>query len=242
MALGVVSIGCQGPPTNPAPAPQPAAQVSEPAPLPAPAETQAAAPAPEDGVNTLTDEQWAYLASQGWNHSAGESALGVWVSVDEQMFRVIRGREIVWEVPCATAANGTGSLSGSYKTPLGWHVVKRKTGANAPWGQVFRGGQPTSEIWKPGQSTKEDLVLTRILFLDGLEPGKNKGGNVDSYNRKIYIHGTNDEARIGTPSSHGCVRLRNDDAIAAYDLIPEGTPVLITERATAAAAPVPPSV
>ncbi|MDX9972754.1 MAG: L,D-transpeptidase [FCB group bacterium] len=212
-------------------APEPPAPAPE---LPVALEPVPQAPVPQTVEevkpdNMLSDEQWAWLQSRGWEERVG-AAPAVWVSVDEQVFRLIKDRGILWEVPCSTAAKGTGSVSGSMQTPLGWHVVKRKTGANAPWGQVFRAGQATNEIWKPGQSTKEDLVLTRILFLDGLEPGQNKGGNVDSYDRKIYIHGTNGEAQIGVPNSHGCVRLRNDDAIVAFDRIPQGTFVLITTR------------
>ena len=142
---------------------------------------------------------------------------------------MFRGDAIIWESPCATAEKGTGSEKDSFKTPLGWHEVFAKTGHGAAWGQVFRSGAPTPEVWKPGQGTAEDLVLTRVLFLDGLEPGRNKGGNVDSRARYIYIHGTNNEAALGSPSSHGCVRLRNDDVIALYDLVPEGARVLITE-------------
>jgi hypothetical protein len=147
------------------------------------------------------------------------------------VLRIVRGNEILWQAQCATAAAGTGSQANSYKTPLGWHSVKKKVGADAQLGQVFRNAQPTKEVWKPGQETKEDLVLTRILWLTGVEPGKNLGGNVDSYSRYIYIHGTNEEEKIGTPSSHGCIRLRNTDVVEAFDRIPEGTPVLITESA-----------
>ena len=171
----------------------------------------------------------AYLAEQGWDERVGER-LGIWVSVEEQVFRLVEKGEVCWEVPCSTAANGTGSAMGSKKTPLGWHVVSRKIGEDAPVGQVFRGRAPTKEIWKPGQDTQEDLVLTRILILDGLEPGKNKGGNVDSLKRYIYVHGTNDEERIGTPASHGCVRLRNEDVVSAFERIAVDTPLLITER------------
>ena len=172
----------------------------------------------------------AYLDSQGWKQRV-DAGLGAWVSVNEQLFRVIRGGQVIWQVKCSTAAKGTGFDMGSEKTPLGWHSVAKKIGAGAPWGQVFRARQTLSkEIWRPGVKTDEDLVLTRILMLSGEEPGKNKGGNVDSLDRGIYIHGTSDEARIGTPSSHGCVRLRNDDVIKAFDMLPEGTPVLITER------------
>lgn len=191
---------------------------------------EAPQPAEHSDDPAMVDEaSWRYLQGLGWEERVGDG-LAVWISVEEQIFRVLRGRDVVWEEPCATAAKGTGSVKGSNQTPLGWHMIKRKTGDGAPWGQVFRGGQATKEVWKPGQSTKEDLVLTRVLFLDGLEPGKNKGGNVDSYERYIYIHGTNDEAKIGTPSSHGCIRLRNDAVIDVYELLPTGTPVLITER------------
>jgi hypothetical protein len=113
--------------------------------------------------------------------------------------------------------------------------VSRKVGADAPWGQVFESLKPT-RVWQPGDETGEDLVLTRVLVLDGTEAGRNNGQtaegvNVDSRARSIYIHGTNAEERIGTPSSHGCIRLLNDDVIEAFAAIPEGTPVLISERA-----------
>jgi hypothetical protein len=177
----------------------------------------------------LTDTERSYLAEQGWADRVGEDP-GVWVSVDEQMFRFIEGDTVLWETRCATATNGTGNQMGSMQTPLGWHVISEKIGEGYPWGQVFRSRAATNEIWKPGGDTKEDLVLTRVLLLDGLEPGQNQGGNVDSRARYIYVHGTNAEEKIGSPSSHGCIRLRNDDAIAAHDLIPEGTKLVITEK------------
>ncbi|MCH7909582.1 MAG: L,D-transpeptidase family protein [Candidatus Hydrogenedentes bacterium] len=176
----------------------------------------------------LSEEQWALLESEGWPARVGDNA-AVWVSVSEQMLRYIQGSEVLYQARCASSASGVGALMNSLQTPTGWHSVVRKVGDSAPWGQVFRGRQPTHEIWQPGEDTTEDLVLTRILLLTGEEPGKNKGGDVDSYARNIYIHGTNDEARIGTPSSHGCIRLTNDDIIDAYQNIPEDTLVLITE-------------
>jgi lipoprotein-anchoring transpeptidase ErfK/SrfK len=95
---------------------------------------------------------------------------------------------------------------------------------------VFRDKHATKEIWKRGDPVKEDLILTRVLTLRGEEPGKNKGGDVDSFDRNIYIHGTNDEEKIGTPASHGCVRLTNDDVITLYEMVPLNTPMLITEE------------
>ena len=176
----------------------------------------------------LTEDQWALLESEGWPARVGDNA-AVWVSVSEQMLRYIQGSEVLYQARCASSASGVGALMNSLQTPTGWHSVVRKVGDSAPWGQVFRGRQPTHEIWQPGEDTTEDLVLTRILLLTGEEPGKNKGGDVDSYARNIYIHGTNDEARIGTPSSHGCIRLTNDDVIDAFHNIPKDTLVLITE-------------
>jgi len=176
----------------------------------------------------LRAEQRAYLAGLGWDERVGEG-LGVWVSVDEQTLRIIRGGELIWQAACSTAAKGVGAQMDSYKTPPGWHAIAEKVGEGAPWGQVFRSRQPTEMVWRPGESTPEDLVLTRILVLAGEEAGKNKGGNVDSRARNIYVHGTNAEQDIGTPASCGCIRLTNDDVIAAFDRIAPGTLVLVTQ-------------
>lgn len=177
---------------------------------------------------TLTDAQQQLLAAHDWVKWASGKPVA-WVSVAEQMLRVIEDDEIIYQARCATASKGVGNQMNSEQTPLGWHTVGKKLGDGAPWGQVFRARAATHEIWKPGGDTKEDLVLSRVFLLDGEEPGLNKGGKVDSRARYIYIHGTNDEARIGTPSSHGCVRLRNDDVIDLFQILPEGAPVLITE-------------
>ncbi len=177
---------------------------------------------------TLTPEQQAIIEGAGWTDRVGAN-MGVWISVAEQVFRVVQNGDTLWETPCSTAARGTGSKMNSLKTPLGWHSISDKIGEGAPYGQVFREKRPTSEIWHPGDAVKEDLVLTRLLVLSGEEPGVNKGGDVDSFRRCIYIHGTNDEPKIGTPASHGCIRLTNNDVVTAYDLIPVGTLVLITE-------------
>jgi hypothetical protein len=185
------------------------------------------------GGTPVTEDLMAQLNAHGWSEKVGEG-LGVWIDVPRQRLLIIEGNKIAWEVPCATAAAGTGSTAGSLQTPLGWHRVDTKLGEGAPWGQVFRSRIPTKEVWKPGQDVSEDLVLTRVLWLDGMEPGKNKGKTpdgvlVDSKERCIYIHGTNGEERIGTPSSHGCIRLFNDDVIVAFEKLPVDTPVLITE-------------
>lgn len=178
----------------------------------------------------LTDEQRALLSEAGWHERVGDDA-AVWVNIDEQVLRIVQGDAVVYQARCASAKEGVGSIKNSLQTPLGWHRVHRKIGGDAPWGQVFRARQPTREVWQPGEDVTEDLVLTRVILLDGLEDGLNRGGNVDSLARHIYIHGTNDEARVGTPSSHGCIRMTNDDVIEAFEKIPNGMLVLLTATA-----------
>lgn len=182
-----------------------------------------------EAVSVLTSRQRAVLDALEWAEHVGDG-LGLWVSVDDQMLRVIENGHVVWQARCSTAAKGTGSVQDSEKTPLGWHHVAERIGDGAPWGQIFESRTPLDRRWQPGDVSDEDLVLTRILWLAGDEPGKNKGGNVDSHRRCIYIHGTNGEHRIGSPVSHGCVRLRNDDVITLFDMTLADTPVLITEE------------
>ena len=125
--------------------------------------------------------------------------------------------------PVSTAKNGTGSEPDSHKTPLGWHRICQKIGEHAGSGTHFIGRKPTGRIWKSTDPVEEkNLVLTRILWLDGEEPH-----NRTSKDRYIYIHGTNREDLIGTPASAGCVCLKNSDVIELYDLIPVGTRVEI---------------
>lgn len=174
------------------------------------------------------------LANADWAKKVGDKR-GVWIDVPNQMFYVIENNRAIWQGRCATATAGVGSNAGSQQTPLGWHTVTEKFGDGEPWGRVFRARQASREIWQPGDDVKEDMVLTRVLWLDGDEPGANKGKNasgtvVDSKQRYIYIHGTNGEELIGTPSSHGCIRLSNNDVLHTYELLPVGTPVLITDR------------
>ena len=189
-------------------------------------------PAPPKAT-PLSPAEVKLLDARGWQQRVGDG-LGVWVSIPRQRFYIVQGGQCLWTVPCATATNGPGNREGTQRTPTGWHKVAEKFGEGAKWGQVFRSRQATKEVWTPGMDTKEDLVLTRILWLEGLEPGRNQGraedgANGDSRKRYIYIHGTNGEDKIGQPSSHGCIRLRNDDVITAFEAIATGTPILITE-------------
>jgi L,D-transpeptidase YbiS len=132
----------------------------------------------------------------------------------------------------STARNGAGEASGSYCTPRGRHRIADKIGAGTPLFAAFKARVATGEIWSPplaDNDTARDWILTRILWLDGLEPGKNQGGTVDSHARYIYIHGTNEEHLIGTPASHGCIRMKNADIADLFERVQIDTPVNIGE-------------
>jgi L,D-transpeptidase YbiS len=145
------------------------------------------------------------------------------VSIGTQRLRLFDERRLVKEWACSTSKFGIGFIEGSHKTPLGRFVVREKHGDGAESGTIFKARQPVGH-WSPGMETESDLVLTRILWLDGMEP---RNGN--TFQRYIYIHGTNDERSLGRPASHGCVRLRNREVIEVFELVPVGTPVWIGE-------------
>ncbi len=128
----------------------------------------------------------------------------------------------------STAAKGAGQDDGSFQTPLGRHEVRACIGGGAPLRAVFRGRRATGEVWSPqlhAQRPDHDWVLTRILWLRGLEPGHNRGAGRDSFARYIYIHGTPDTQPLGAPASHGCVRMSNEDVMRLFDRVRAGTPV-----------------
>lgn len=132
----------------------------------------------------------------------------------------------------STGERGAGERSGSLCTPRGRHRIRARIGAGAPAGAVFRGRRPTGEVWSPEFAAAHpgrDWILSRILWLCGEEPGRNRLGRVDSMRRYIYIHGTGDDQPMSVPLSHGCVRMRNGDVIELFDLVPTGTKVEICE-------------
>ncbi len=136
----------------------------------------------------------------------------------------------VMTVRVATARNGVGEQSGSGCTPRGKHYIRARIGAGLPVASVLVSRRPTGEIYSPSLRAafpNRDWILTRILWLCGMERGRNRGSNVDTMRRYIYIHGCPDEDPMGVPSSRGCVKMRNAEMIRLFDLVPVGTPVTI---------------
>lgn len=130
----------------------------------------------------------------------------------------------------STAHNGAGSRDGSFCTPLGRHRVRLKIGAGCPIGTIFVGRRPIGAVHSPAlaqQFPQQDWILSRILWLQGMEPGRNRGGEVDTLRRFIYIHGTAAEDEIGAPCSHGCIRMRNREIVELFDLVGVGWQVHI---------------
>jgi L,D-transpeptidase YbiS len=124
----------------------------------------------------------------------------------------------------STSRYGLGEESGSYRTPRGWHKIAAKIGHDAPWGTHFKARKPTGKIWPQDfhEADEEDLILTRILWLSGLE-----SHNTNTLTRYIYIHGTQDESNLGRPMSLGCIRMSNDDVIDLFHRVEEGTKIFI---------------
>lgn len=153
------------------------------------------------------------------------------IIAEKQILYLYRNNAVVKSYSIATSRYGLGECQGSYKTPRGWHRVRAKIGAGQSINTVFVGRRPTGEIYTPQlaeQYPDRDWILTRILWLSGIELGKNRLGKVDTMQRYIYIHGTPDEVQFGIPSSHGCIRMHNEDLIELFDLITVGEKVLIT--------------
>lgn len=158
--------------------------------------------------------------------------LAIRIELSRQRLLLQEDARVVREYPVSTARNGAGERAGSECTPRGRHRVRARVGAGAPRGAVFVGRRPTGEVWTPELAASHpdrDWILSRILWLCGEEPGRNRGGAVDSMRRYIYIHGAPDDAPLGVPASHGCIRMANDDVIDLFERVPAGTPVEIVE-------------
>ena len=164
---------------------------------------------------------------------AGAARTSVLIDIDRQRLDLHIDGEVHRTYPVSTAANGPGEREGSERTPRGRHVVRAKIGAGAAPGTVFVARRPTGERYTSALGAaypERDWILTRILWLSGTEPGRNRLGRVDTMRRYIYIHGCPDDVDITTPGSHGCIRMRNADVIDLFDRVEVGTRVAIEAR------------
>lgn len=149
------------------------------------------------------------------------------VSISEQKLYHMHGKRILKVYPVSTSRFGIGNKEGSNKTPLGLHRIVSKIGSNAEQGEIFTARRRTGKIARIKRTEREDLITTRILRLEGLEKGINRGKGIDSFKRCIYIHGTPHEHLIGRPASHGCIRMKNKDISQLFTSVPRHALVVI---------------
>ena len=153
------------------------------------------------------------------------------VDISQQRLFLLDSRgELIISYPISSSSYGEGQIENSFKTPLGKHIVKEKIGVDASKNIIFKERVDTgrfAEIFHSDFDSEDDHVTSRILWLEGTEKGFNKGGNVDSFYRYIYIHGTPEEGLIGKKASHGCIRMFNEDVIELFSLVDKGTKVNI---------------
>jgi hypothetical protein len=164
--------------------------------------------------------------------AAGTDKGLVVINLARQHLELRAGGDVVLACAVSTASNGPGEVMGSECTPRGMHVIEEKIGTGCAPNTVFVGRRPNGEVCTPALRAMHpgrDWIVTRILWLGGLEHGRNRGGNVDTRARYIYLHGTPEHTRMGVPGSHGCVRLRNADVMTLFDLVSVGTLVRIDE-------------
>lgn len=174
-------------------------------------------------LDSVSREQCAMVVSRCGNRAVR----WLLVHVASQSLALVLNAEIsqIWSV--STARAGLDNRDGSGGTPPGLHEVARRIGTGTAPGTVFVGREPTDRIWQSDEKDPDDLIVSRILTLRGLENGVNRGPGVDSEARYIYIHGTNHPDHIGKPASHGCVRMTDPDVRELFELVNEGDPVVI---------------
>jgi len=166
------------------------------------------------------------------NNEVGDVQYYLDIAIADQQLTIYANGIAVQHYPISTAKNGAGELRGSECTPRGWHKIRAKIGADQPLQAVFVGRRATGEIYSADlgrEYPQRDWILTRILWLGGLEPGRNRYGNVDSAWRYIYIHGGPDELMTGDPGSHGCIRMNNADMLDLFNRVEAGMKVYIHE-------------
>lgn len=154
------------------------------------------------------------------------------VDIGKQILAVLENGRVVQSYLVSTGKNGAGEVKNSEMTPRGKHIIRAKVGGDAAPNTVFVERRPTGEVFHPAMREtfpNRDWILTRIFWLSGMEPGKNRLGNVDTMQRYIYIHGTPDDVLMGIPGSRGCIRMRNSEIIELFERVPVGTLVEIKE-------------
>ncbi|HUV20732.1 MAG TPA: L,D-transpeptidase [Gammaproteobacteria bacterium] len=166
---------------------------------------------------------WQDLNREVAEQLSGNPALGderpiIYIDCRQQMlYRFDIETENNRSYPISTAARGMGNRCETFKTPFGTHRIRQKIGGGEARGMIFEAREPTGKIASSLDNRDKDEITSRILWLDGLQEGINKGGVHDTFSRYIYIHGTSDEKRIGEPVSAGCIRMKNDDVIELFD-------------------------
>ena len=156
--------------------------------------------------------------------------LSIEIDISLQRLYLVDNSTIISSYPISSSKYGEGSKQNSFKTPLGSHMIKEMIGDQVPKNTIFISRintQREAKIIHDQENSDNDYVTTRIMWLDGLEDGKNKGKGVDSYKRYIYIHGTHEEGLIGQKASHGCIRMFNSDVIELFSVVKKGTKVYI---------------
>ncbi|MBE7442013.1 MAG: hypothetical protein KFKLKKLM_00784 [Flavobacteriales bacterium] len=180
-------------------------------------------PSNETIANFLTE--YLMLRYPEWNFDKF-----IYVSVKYQKLYLIEKQKVIKKYLVSTSAYGIGNKFNSNKTPLGLHTIKRKIGDGVPVGGLFFSREYVgrkAKIFTTKEKSATDDVTSRIMWLHGEEPGVNRGRDIDSYKRYIYIHGTSEEGFIGEPASHGCIRMKNEEVIELFNLVEENLPVII---------------
>ena len=161
---------------------------------------------------------------------SAKSSLHLRLNLEQQLLELRRGDALWCGYRVSTARKGAGERLGSECTPRGRHQVVEKFGAGCAPGTVFVARRASGELYHPALAARypqRDWILSRILRLAGCEPGRNQGGDVDTYNRFIYIHGAPDGVPMGVPGSHGCIRMTNTEVMELFERVPEGAPLEI---------------
>jgi hypothetical protein len=174
---------------------------------------------------------WERISKACANLGIKPAERGLFVRISTQTLQFYRSRELVKTYVISTSARPPSNIKGSLGTPRGLHEIAERIGGEQPAGMVFKARVPTGRHFREVSDAEDkgNLITSRILWLRGLEPGINREGDVDTYQRYIYVHGTNRERQLGQPQSAGCVLMANLDVIELYDAVRPGDPVLIVD-------------